>query len=119
MAGNLMLNSDHDIIIGRGAARVDGAEQVAQLCKCRLLTLLNEWKLDRSLGIDWFNSVVSKRSSVADIQTACAKIIRDTNGVLALLDINISFDKSSRKVTINFDALSVYGDISEVATWQK
>lgn len=118
MANNLKLDSNHDILIGRGATRVEGAAQVAQLTKCRLLTILNEWKLDTSLGIDWFGSVAERKVTASDIQTACAKIIRETNGVLALLNLTIDLNRTTREATISFSAVSVYGDISEVASWQ-
>lgn len=118
MAGNLKLGTDHDIIIGRGATRVGGAEQVAQLCKCRLLTLLGEWKQNTSLGLPWFEAIFTKQVRVADIETAVANIIRSTNGVQQLIAIDIDANFRTRELSISFTAISDYGDLADFVTWQ-
>ena len=118
MAGNLALDSNHDIIIGRGATRIGGAPQVAQLVKCRLLTLLGEWKQDTSLGLPWFEGIFSKNVRPADIQAALANIIRSTNGVQQLISLDVDADYRERNLTISFIAISDYGDISEYVEWQ-
>lgn len=119
MSGNLRLDSiTHDIIIGRGATRVGGAERVAQLCKCRLLTLLGEWKQDTNLGLPWFDAILSKQTRPSDIQAAVANIIRGTNGVQQLVSVKIDADYKERYLTLSFVAISDYGDISEFMTWQ-
>lgn len=119
MAGNLALDSNHDIIIGRGAARIEGAAQVAQLVKCRLLTLLGEWKQDTSLGLPWFEGIFSKTVRPADIQAAIANIIRETAGVQQLISIDINTNFKERLLTISFIAISDYGDISDFVEWQQ
>lgn len=119
MAGNLKLGSNHDIIIGRGAARVGGAEQVAQLVKCRLLTVLREWKFDRSIGLPWFDSILTKNVKVSDIQLAVSNIISSTRGVRQILDIQVVADFRERTLKIDFTAVSVYGEIEGDVLWQQ
>ena len=119
MAGNLALDSNHDIIIGRGATRVGGAEQIAQLVKCRLLTLLGEWKQDTSLGIPWFEGIFTKNVRTADIQLTIANIIRGTAGVQQLISIELDADYRARTLTITFTAISDYGNISDFLLWQQ
>lgn len=119
MAGNMMLDSNHDIIIGRGVTRITGAEMVAQLCKCRLLTLLGEWKQDESLGLPWFDAIFSKRVRPSDIQAAVANILRNTNHVRQVISIDIDANYRDRVLTISFVAISDFGDISEIAEWQQ
>lgn len=119
MAGNLALDSNHDIIIGRGATRVGGAEQIAQLVKCRLLTLLGEWKQDTSLGIPWFEGIFTKNVRPADIQLTIANIIRGTAGVQQLISIELDADYRARTLTITFTAISDYGNISDFLLWQQ
>lgn len=118
MAGNLALDSNHDIIIGRGATRVGGAEHIAQLVKCRLLTLLGEWKQDASLGIPWFEGIFTKNVRPADIQLTIANIIRGTAGVQQLISIEVGADYRARTLTITFTAISDYGNISDFLLWQ-
>lgn len=119
MAGNLALDSNHDIIIGRGATRIDGAQQVAQLVKCRLLTLLGEWKQDTSLGLPWFDAIFTKQVRPSDIEAAIANIIRGTSGVQQLISVDVNPDYRERFLTISFVAISDYGDISEYVQWQQ
>lgn len=119
MAGNLALDSNHDIIIGRGATRIGGAEQIAQLVKCRLLTLLGEWKQDTSLGIPWFEGIFTKNVRPADIQLTIANIIRGTAGVQQLISIELDADYRARTLTITFTAISDYGNISDFLLWQQ
>lgn len=119
MAGNMMLDSNHDIIIGRGTTRITGAPMVAQLCKCRLLTLLGEWKQDESLGLPWFDAIFSKRVRPSDIQAAVANILRNTNHVRQVISIDINADYRERALSISFVAISDFGDISEIAEWQQ
>lgn len=119
MAGNLALDSNHDIIIGRGATRIGGAEQIAQLVKCRLLTLLGEWKQDTSLGIPWFEGIFTKNVRPADIQLTIANIIRGTAGVQQLISIELDADYRARALTITFTAISDYGNISDFLLWQQ
>lgn len=119
MAGNLALDSNHDIIIGRGATRIIGAPQVAQLVKCRILTLLGEWKQDTSLGLPWFDGIFTKNVRPADIESALANIIRDTAGVQQLISININPDFRQRVLTVSFIAISDYGDITDFVEWQQ
>lgn len=118
MAGNLLLDSNHDIIIGRGATRVGGVQYVAQLVKCRLMTLLGEWQNDTSLGVPWFEQILTKNSKVADIQVVIANIIRNTNHVRQIISLEVLGDYRNRKLTINFTAISDYGDVTELVEWR-
>ncbi|QQV88372.1 putative baseplate wedge protein [Erwinia phage Fifi44] len=119
MSGNLKLDANHDIIIGRGTTRVGGVEYVAQLVKCRLLTLLGEWQQDSTLGLPWYEVIFTKDVRDSDIQVAVANIIRSTNHVRQLLSIDIDADRKARILTINFVAISDYGNISEVVEWRQ
>lgn len=119
MSGNLFLGEDHDIVIGRGATRVAGATMVAQLVKCRLLTLLGEWEQDPDLGLPWFDSIFSKQVRPSDIQSAISNIIRQTKNVRQIISVDINADYRERLLTINFTAISTFGDISEIVEWQQ
>lgn len=112
MAGNFKLDSKWDIIIGRGATRVSGKEYVAQLVKSRILTLLGEWQQNTSLGLPWFTGLLDKNSRPSDIQSAVANIILSTRFVKSIISIDIYPDFKSRIVVVDFEATSVYGDIS-------
>lgn len=114
---NLKLSSDWDIIVGRGATRVSGVEMVAQLVKSRLLTLFGEWQQDTSLGLPWFEAILTKNARPADIQLALANVIRTTTHVRQLINITVDANYQTRMLTVSFSALSDFGDIEEVLDW--
>lgn len=117
MSGNKKLDSNHDIIIGRGTTRFGGAEYVSQLTKCNLLLLHGEWQNDTSLGMHWFDGLLSKQTRESDIQVACANTIRNTWGVQGIISLEVSADFKARVVTVSFNALSVYGTYDGVVQW--
>jgi len=117
MSNNLKLDSNWDIIIGRGATRTGGLDFVAQNVKSRLLTLLGEWQQDRTLGLPWFEGLLGKQVKVADIQAAVANVISKTNNVQYVIRVNVQPDYSKRKVSISFVAESTYGQIEDSMTY--
>lgn len=117
MSKNLKLDSNWDIIIGRGATRTSGVDFVAQNVKSRLLTLLGEWQQDKSLGLPWFEGLLGKHVREADIQLAVSNIISRTNNVLYVIKVNVEAEYSTRKVNISFVAESTYGQIKDSLTY--
>jgi len=105
MSFNLKLDPvTHDLIIGAGFERVEGAEYVIQLVKTRLLTFLGEWELDPSLGLPWFEF---GSLELAQAQGVIADVIKSTPGVQALTSINVS--REGRDLYVNFTARTIYG----------
>ena len=119
MSGNMLLDSNHDIIIGRGVTRVSGVDMVAQLCKCRLLTILGEWVQDTTIGLPWFDAIFSKTIRPSDIQSAVASILSQTQFVRQIISVTIDANYRTRVLSISFSAISVFGDISEIVQWQQ
>ena len=117
MAFNLKLNSDNDIIIGRGAARVEGMAYTAQLTKNRLLTVLGEWKANKSLGLPWFSDIMIKGADLSLVEGLILDCIKGTPHVLDVLSISLVIDKATRILTVTFEALTDWGTFSDtVAT---
>ena len=109
MAFNLKLNSDNDIIIGRGTARVEGLAYTAQLVKNKLLTVLGEWKADPSLGLPWFSDIMIKNPDLSLVEGLILSCIKGTPHVLDVLSIALSLDKETRILTVTFEAISDWG----------
>ncbi|MCX8966800.1 hypothetical protein EHW66_17965 [Erwinia psidii] len=117
MAGNLKLDSNWDIIIGRGATRISGADFVAQLVKSRLLTLLGEWQADTSIGLPWFEGLLGKNTKPSDIQVAISNLILSTTQVSNVNYVTVTPDYKARTVLIEFSADSIYGTIENTITY--
>lgn len=113
---NLMLDPlTHDIIPGRQMTRVSGALYVAQLVKCRLLTFLGEWVLDRNIGAPWYG-VLERHYDISATRLAVKNIIETTSGVLVLESLELQADNRTRQLSIQFTAKTTYGGISEVVS---
>lgn len=109
MAFNLKLNSNNDIIIGRGASRVEGLSYTAQLTKNRLLTVLGEWKADTSRGLPWFSDIMIKNPDLSLVEGLILSCIKETPHVLDVLSITLTLDNKTRILTVTFEALSDWG----------
>lgn len=109
MAFNLKLDSNHDIIIGRGTTRVAGLDYTIQLVKNRLLTVLGEWKANKSLGLPWFSDIMVKAPDLSLVEGLILSCIKGTPHVLDVLRINLELDKSNRVLNVTFEALSDWG----------
>lgn len=109
MAFNLKLDSNHDIIIGRGTTRVSGLGYTAQLTKTRLLTVLGEWKADPNLGLPWFSDIMRSNPDLSLVEGLILSCIKGTPHVLDVTSISLVLDKVTRVLTVTFEALSDWG----------
>ena len=113
MANNLKLDgATHDIIIGRGATRVEGLEYTAQLVKCRLLAVLNEWYADPNIGLPWFTDIMIKAPDLGLIEGLILTSIRGTPHVQVVTSIDLNLDHGTRTLSATFEALSDWGIIN-------
>lgn len=112
--GNLKLDSNWDIIPGKGMTRIVGVDYIAQLVKCRLLTLYGEWDLDLTLGVPWFNEILGTTSGINTAQQIILDTINQTWGVYEVITFDATY--SNRQLSITFTAASIFGDFtSEVS----
>ncbi|MFZ4217074.1 hypothetical protein ACEV6Q_04310 [Enterobacter ludwigii] len=117
MSGNLKLDSNWDIIIGRGATRTGGLNFVTQNVKSRLLTLLGEWQQNKKLGLPWLDGMLEKDARISDIQTIVAMTVEGTPDVLSIVFLEVIPDYRTRQLTIQFVAESTYGVIESNITY--
>ena len=112
--GNLKLDSSWDIIPGKGMTRIVGVDYIAQLVKCRLLTLYGEWDLDLTLGVPWFNEILGTTTGINTAQQIILDTINQTWGVYEVITFDATY--SNRQLNITFTAASIFGDFtSEVS----
>lgn len=116
MSNNLKLDSNWDIIIGKGASRTGGVDFVAQNVKSRLLTLLGEWQQNKALGLPWFDGLLGKHTTPNDIQVAVQNIILTTPNVRYVTSIDVETDYRERVVSISFTAETDFGNIEETVS---
>lgn len=105
--------SNHDLqIIDGDLVFIDGVERVAQHVKIRVLFFFEDWKLDKSQGIDYYNEVFGKLKDKNRIDTIIQATILDTPDVESIIDYNSTFDNSLRKLTITTTVKSSVGEVT-------
>ena len=109
-AYNFALDSNNDIIIGRGASRTDKTDLVMQLVNNRLRTWYGEWELDTTLGVPW-GDTLSPRYDLDTLKPIIHRIILTTNGVQRINSLDLVADKTGRLISIQFDVSSIYGGV--------
>jgi len=109
------LDSNNDLIIQAGSLLTvsDGAE-VVQHIRTRLLFYLEEWFLDISAGIPYFQEVFTKPANLANIESIFKSKILRTPGVKKLTSFSMTYEGgSSRTLSVSFSAETTYGSIDK------
>ncbi|MEX4399579.1 hypothetical protein MZA86_01045 [Haemophilus influenzae] len=71
---DLKLSGQHDLMIkDRKLVLVDGVNQKAQQIKVVLLTFLGEWFLDTTIGLPYFDEILTRNPDNARIQSIFRK----------------------------------------------
>jgi hypothetical protein len=113
----LALDKDSfDLILkeGGGVERVTDGRFVVQQVQSKLRAWLGEWLLDPSIG--WLNEEDFKKNfNQANIERRARVIILGTQGVLSIISMDSSYSK--RKLTLEFRANTIYGNIDITIPW--
>jgi hypothetical protein len=97
-AGDMYLDED-----GHEVLTTDLGIEVAQRLWVRFSFFLGEWFLDTSEGTPWFDHILTKGPNDQVVRTVLNSVIRNTEGVTALLRLNYSVGRD-RNMTVNFEA---------------
>ncbi len=104
------LDSNNDLIVENGAFKlVQNGSEVVQHVRSRLLFYKNEWFLDRSAGVPYFEEVFVKPSRPDNVESILKSEILQTPGVLSLIEFTMDYDSQTRKLTVTFTAETTYG----------
>lgn len=99
-------------LIGNDLSLTTGVEAIQQHLSQRLKTFLNEWFIDKRIGIPYFEHVLKKNFDPTIIDTVFKREIITTPGVLELLRFEADLDKSTRTLEISFRARTSEGVIN-------
>lgn len=101
---------DVDVVAGT-IELTSGPDTIRQRLENRLRMVRGEWFLDVNAGTDYYGQIFGKRTFV-QIDAELTRVILTTPGVLALRDnIEYNLDKQRRILSVNFQALTVEGDV--------
>ena len=97
-----------------GIERVADGRFIVQQVQCKLRTLLGEWIPDTTVG--WLaRSDFEKDYDSFEIEKRARTIILQTQGVLIINNLKSTY--SQRKLSITFNATTVFGDIDLTVPW--
>lgn len=111
MSYNMKLDSNWDVIPGKGLTRVGGLDYVAQNCKSRIQTVLGEC-FDETRGVPWNSSILGSTTITdAVLKDIISNAIIGTPDVVSITSMDIV--REGRKATITFSATSKYGTFKQ------
>lgn len=89
----------------------DGVDLAAQSIRLVLLTHVGEWWADTTQGIDWVGEVFVKDPRLDVIRALIADQILSVPGVVAVGEITIDIDPTTRAATITLQATAEDGGL--------
>lgn len=103
----------HDLKINKyDLSLVDDLESTAQRLKVRLLFFLTEWFLDRQQGIPYLQDILQKAPDLQKVENIIKTVILTTPRVIQLQSFSLDYDNLTRKLIVEFNALTDDGDLT-------
>lgn len=85
---------------------------IAQRLRLTLRTIMGEWFLDTTHGVDYFGVILVKGAQQARVESELREKILGVPGVLSLQRFDASYDTALRKFALSFDVDTVFGPLT-------
>lgn len=109
------IDENHDMTFGRGIADMArDDEATAQSVKTRLLLLRGEWFLDTDAGVPYLQQIAIKPANLPLAQAIIKQTILETEGVAELRSFGMTFDRETRRLTIQATVTNIYGSVVNI-----
>jgi hypothetical protein len=111
---DLQLDSDHDLEIGDDGdlILVEDLDSIVQHLTIRLQFFLGEWFLDERIGFPYFEEVLRKAPDLNVVRSLFRDAILTTPGVLAVTELNLDYDGTTRTLSVSFRAATTEGPLT-------
>lgn len=104
MIYDMYFNDDHDIeLLSADLAFADENNIVKQRLIIRLQFLLAEWFLDNQVGLPYTQFIFQQKSNLKDIYSIFKKEIKDTEGVIDIVNLVLIPDSKSKSLRVDFE----------------
>lgn len=104
------LNKNHDIYISNGNLElINGVDQIVQNIDVRLRFFLQEYFLDQTIGVPWFQEILRRNINIDQIESRLKLEILNTDGVTGIETFSVDFERFTRSLIINFNAVTSLG----------
>lgn len=81
---------------------VDGIEAVTQDVTIRLKFFLGDWFLDQRLGVPYYQKILGTKPRMFALKGIFKKAILSTPGIDSITDFEISYDTTTRLLSVSF-----------------
>lgn len=104
----LDVNGDLDYSTGT-LVFLEDTEAIRQAVLTRLQFFKGEWFLFPDQGLPWFQSILIKNPNANVLNSVFRTAILGVAGVASLTKLDLTFDRGTRKLTVNFAAMTDLG----------
>ena len=109
------VNGDLEIVNGQlvlvGKQFGTQFREIEEHLEQRLRTLFQDWFLDQSIGVPYFEDIFTKPFNASVVESIFVNEILSTPGVLRLIEFNLDLNKQNRTLIVLFTAEAVDGII--------
>ncbi len=114
--GNRDLAFDKDtgrfILVNGNFSFTKGIDAIRQGIEIRLQFFLGEWFLDTSKGMPYYQRVLVKNPSIPGVRALFREHILKAPGVRSVTSLELTFNKSARRLSVDWTADTDAGEIT-------
>ena len=112
---DLLLNEDHDLyfINGETPMTYENKVTLAQRLKIKLLTFQSEWFLDTTIGIPYFQTILTRGVSKITIDSIYQEAILSEPDVIEIVEFNSIIDTETRSYRLSFKVRTNQNQITD------
>lgn len=108
---DLKLDSTGDLAIeNNDLVWVDGLDAIVQDLDNSLKLFAEEWFLDKRWGFPYYKDLLGKKVKENVIKSLYREAILKVNGIVTVFDLDVSFEATTRILTVSFRASSIEGE---------
>lgn len=89
-----------------------GQDAIRQAAECRLRTFRNEWFLDGSIGVPWFERIFGRKAAAAPVRSVLREELMAIPGVVEVPILDVAFDPADRSLAISFVLQTAAGEVA-------
>lgn len=109
------ITENGDWTFGKGKANLAvNSEEIRQNVVTRLKSFANDWFLDISANIDWFN-ILGNKNNEQTIRSEVTRVVLATEGVATLDKFELIVDEREANIIIEFTDIFEEPNISEIS----
>lgn len=113
MSMDIRIGNDLDIYLNirNEAEFVDGADRIKQQVGITLRTFIEEWFMDTSFGVPYFERIMVKSPKASVINSVLRTRIKDVPGVTRINTLDLDIDRQARFLAVSADIETTEGMI--------